>query len=294
MIEFTEILDGDSWELFARDFFASLGFVIEIDPSRGPDGGRDLIVSEQLSGRLHTRKFTWLVSCKHNASSGKSVGVNDELNINERLKQHKCDGFLGFYSTMASSGLYDRLNSLAIQDYVIYDHKKIEGYFFDLGFSKIALRYFPRSYVALRPIQQIVDQHVKLECEICGCDWVKEAFRKPRMGIILSCWHENEYRSIDRVFVVCRGECDHKLEKKLHREKFYTGWQGIEDICNPLGFLKYCISYMNILHAGEKKYSKKAHETMTNIFIALSQRVLREVSNDDRRRLLQLIDVEGL
>jgi hypothetical protein len=84
MIDFKEI-SSENWELFARDFFSALGFVIEIDPSRGADAGRDLIISEQLNGKLHTEKFQWLVSCKHNAFSNKSVGIEDELNVQDRL-----------------------------------------------------------------------------------------------------------------------------------------------------------------------------------------------------------------
>ena len=105
MIDWTEIPNGDSWELFARDFLAELGFVIDIGPGRGADAGRDLVVSEQLRGRLRTKKFTWLVSCKNFAVSDKSVGPDQENNITDRLKQHDADGFIGFYSTVPSSGL---------------------------------------------------------------------------------------------------------------------------------------------------------------------------------------------
>ncbi len=55
MIDWREIADSDTWESFARDFLAELGFVIEVGPGRGPDAGRDLLVSEQLNGKLHTR-----------------------------------------------------------------------------------------------------------------------------------------------------------------------------------------------------------------------------------------------
>jgi hypothetical protein len=54
MIDWTEIADADTWELFARDFLAEIGFVIDIGPGRGADAGRDLLISEQLHGRLNT------------------------------------------------------------------------------------------------------------------------------------------------------------------------------------------------------------------------------------------------
>ena len=105
MIDWREI-DPDTWELFARDFLAELGFVIEVGPGRGPDAGRDLLVSEQLKGTLHTNKFTWLVSCKHFAGSGKSVGTENEVNITDRLEHHSADGFWVSTPRCQAAGLW--------------------------------------------------------------------------------------------------------------------------------------------------------------------------------------------
>src|SRR5262245_16186193 len=110
MIDFGEIANGDAWEAFCRDYLVALGLLVEIPPGRGLDGGRDLLLKEQLRGSLASRPFTWLVSCKHYASSGKSVGTTEELNIRDRLEQHKAEGFLGFYSTLPSAALITKLN----------------------------------------------------------------------------------------------------------------------------------------------------------------------------------------
>lgn len=105
MIDFTEIQNGEVWELFARDFLEAYGFYIESPPSRGADDGKDMLVTERLGGRLGTYEFKWLVSCKHKATSQRSVSEQDEQNILERLRAFGADGFIGFYSTIASSGL---------------------------------------------------------------------------------------------------------------------------------------------------------------------------------------------
>ncbi|MGH1399396.1 MAG: restriction endonuclease [Alphaproteobacteria bacterium] len=299
MIDFTEIDDGDDWELFARDFFSALGFVIELDPSRGADGGKDFIISEQVSGKLRTHKFRWLVSCKHNATSGKSVGPKEEPDIRERLEQHGCEGFIGFYSTLSSTGLSDRLDALKqsahIEDFAIYDGKKITGYFYDTGFSRLASRYFPKSYENMRPIQQIVDKHVSLECEICGCDWVKEIMLKPQMGIVLSVFPMggNGHREIEDVCVVCKGDCDQQYQNSLHAKGKMSNWEDIEDLCNPLGFLKNCLTYMNMLHSDEYKISDQAHDNQKTIYIAIAQRVLREISDEEKERIAELSLFEG-
>ncbi len=145
MIDYKEIKGGEAWELFCRDYLVAQGLVVKIPPDRGPDGGRDLLVKEQLKGMLATRPFTWLVSCKHYAESEKSVGVNDETNIVDRLTQHQADGFIGFYSTIASSALVDRLTKLhdqgKIKAFEIYDGARIETGFHDVGLSSVSLQH---------------------------------------------------------------------------------------------------------------------------------------------------------
>lgn len=300
MIDFKEIPSSDDWELFARDFFSQLGFVIESDPSRGPDGGKDLIISEQISGVLHTQKFTWLVSCKHFATSGKSVGVEDESNITERLRQHKCDGFIGFYSTISSTALSTRLEALKqngdVTDFCIYDHQKIAGYFYEVGLSRLANRYFPMSYAKIRPLQQIVDKHIELKCEICDCDWIKKIMVQPNMGIVV--YADKGFGTPDRItddiFICCKGDCDDQLKNRLHAQGYFDTWQDIEDLCKPLFFLKDILTYMNILHAGDKKFSYTAHDKMKTIYIAASQRVLREITEEDRKNFNRSLAFEGL
>ena len=154
MIDYKEIKDGEAWELFCRDYLVAQGLVVEIPPGRGADGGRDLLVKEQLKGILATRPFTWLVSCKHYAESGRSVGTNDETNITDRLKQHKAEGFIGFYSTIASSALVNRLKELhdqgTIEAFDIYDGARIETGFHDVGLSGVLLQHLPESHTSLR------------------------------------------------------------------------------------------------------------------------------------------------
>ncbi|KRR28150.1 hypothetical protein CQ14_38425 [Bradyrhizobium lablabi] len=192
MINWKEISDGDQWELFTRDFLSELGFVIEIGPGRGADAGRDILVSEQLKGRVQSKKFSWLVSCKHFATSEKAVGPDQETNITDRLKHHSAKGFLGVYSTMPSSSLINRLQEYLdrgdIEAYEIFDAKKIEAHFASAGMSKLALRYFPISYGRLRPIQQILGTKVEILCDVCGADILaRSVLETARANIVWEC-----------------------------------------------------------------------------------------------------------
>ncbi|MFI5141096.1 MAG: restriction endonuclease, partial [Bacteroidia bacterium] len=112
LIDFKEIPQSngtmptqDIFEKFARDFFKSIGYEIELDPARGADGGIDIKVSELIDNK----KFFWLVSCKHYAHTGKSITKKIETDINDRIVQEKCDGFIGFYSTIANASLSQAL-----------------------------------------------------------------------------------------------------------------------------------------------------------------------------------------
>src|SRR5437867_920193 len=112
-IDFKEIPpDLDTFEMFAREFLELTGYRIVSGPDRGADQGRDLIAEETRTGVGGKTTVRWLVSCKHMAHSGRAVGVDDELNISDRVRAHRCQGFIGFYSTLASAGLTQRLEAL--------------------------------------------------------------------------------------------------------------------------------------------------------------------------------------
>jgi hypothetical protein len=53
-----------------------------------------LIVEEIRTGIAGETSLKWLVSCKHNAHSGISVKPEDERDIHDRVRTHKCQGFL--------------------------------------------------------------------------------------------------------------------------------------------------------------------------------------------------------
>ena len=42
--------EQDSFELFSRDFLAFLGYKVLLNPSRGADSGKDVVVEEKRSG----------------------------------------------------------------------------------------------------------------------------------------------------------------------------------------------------------------------------------------------------
>lgn len=146
----SKIGNSDSFEFFAREFLKELGYRIINDPARGPDGGVDLIVGE----KTNLGEIKWLVSCKHYANGGSTVGTTQEQNISDRIDSSGCDGFMGFYSTHASQFLMDNLDKKKSKyAYYIFDSEKIERYIIgDLKFDKLFLRFFPDSFSKVRKL----------------------------------------------------------------------------------------------------------------------------------------------
>ncbi|MFN7898919.1 MAG: hypothetical protein ACK5N0_04515 [Synechococcaceae cyanobacterium] len=155
MIDFKAIpqankTDGnqDRFELFARDFVKALGYEVEEQPGRGQDGGKDLLIRESLTGILQTIPRRWLLSAKHFAHSGKAVGTKDEINIRDRVDTFDADGFLGFYSTLPSSGLINAFKGLKKHIQVDhFDSARIGQYLLtDRRLDSVFKYYFPESY----------------------------------------------------------------------------------------------------------------------------------------------------
>lgn len=143
----------DTFELFARDLLTEIGYQVIEEPARGADSGKDLIIQEKRTGIGGETDFRWLVSCKHFAHNnkgkkGQSVTPADEENILDRVKSKNCDGFIGFYSTVASESLMNTFRGLSRQiGYQTFDSEKIESLI--VGYRErenLFLRYFPNSY----------------------------------------------------------------------------------------------------------------------------------------------------
>ncbi|PBB52310.1 MULTISPECIES: restriction endonuclease [Mesorhizobium] len=300
MIDFKEIPDGDAWEAFCRDYLVALGLVVEIPPAKGPDGGLDLLVKEQLRGSLASRPFTWLVSCKHYATSGKSVGTADEINITDRLEQHGADGFIGFYSTMASAALVTRLKELRdqkkIESYEIYDGTRIENGFHDAGLSGVLLQHLPKSHTSLRPIHPLLGRYQSLPCDVCGKDLLKASVTKETLRNITFAtrYGIGDEPIIESVHFVCKGECDQRMDHLIHNRGLTTAWDDISDYCNPLIFIRRITGYTNQMRTAPNSYAKAAHDRLINFYITLSQRTLRQTNGEDRKALIDAIELEGL
>ncbi|WP_437989802.1 restriction endonuclease [Sorangium sp. So ce145] len=300
LVDFSEVeASGEDWEAFARDFLAAEGFAIESPPDRGADGGKDLLVSERLSGTYSKYPFRWLVSCKHFASSGRAVSPKDEINLLERLRAFRADGFLGFYSTTPTSGLGNQLRALRdshdLRDYKIFDARLIENHLVRIGYSHLLLRYFPVSYRSIKPLHRLTDEYRPLSCAACGDDILKKLHLRSYDALVgIARRREGGKDYIVDVYWACKGRCDRAVSSVWHGKRVMTGWEDISDLVIPAWYVRWCLTIMSRLRNGYDVYEDKAYDRMKYLIVALGQRVFREQTEEEMARLKVLIEMPML
>ena len=286
----------DTFELFTRDFLSFLGYKIITDPGRGADGGVDLIVEERRTGVGGETHVKWLVSCKHKAFSGSSVSPTDEANIRDRVEANHCQGFIGFYSTLASSGLSTNLEGMKSKfEYQIFDKEKIEGHLLHSAKGlEIAERYFPVSLSAWRtenpqPAKIFVEKP-SLKCKVCD----KELLEQDDYGLI-TLWnrvrtdYKKEPEYVELVFWTCRGHCDYVLAQSIISKNLnlWDGWEDISDVMMPTIFIKWVMCIMNEQRKGVI-YSDDAFKNLKEFMLQVFPYVSRHLTDKEKERVKSL------
>lgn len=267
------------------------------DPDRGPDGKKDLIVEEVITGIASEYTIRWLVSCKHFAHSGSAVKDTDEINIKERLSQHRCDGVMGVYSTLPAVSLSGILSG--IDNSVVYDHEKIESLLLrDSGGQRIASRYFPKSYSSFiieNPVPaDLFSDAVSINCEVCGADLLSGE----KQGIYVSFSHSPELdeqgnvsfhdNQIQEIHFACKGECDTKLCNH-YRETYDSNlWEDVDDLKHPTLWIKHLMAFINYTYE-HNGLSEKAFNTMKQMFIRSYPYVARNMTTKEKEKVKQLL-----
>lgn len=266
----------DTFEMFARDFLEFMGYKIIVGPDRGADGGRDLLVQEKRSGVGGETTIKWLVSCKHKAHSGNSVSPSDEKNIYDRVISNNCNGFIGCYSTLASSGLNSLLCGMKDKfEIQIFDKEKIEGNLLHSSRGlEIADRYFHNSLAKWRKEDpspaEIFHEKPSLRCKVCQ----KELLDEDDNGVI-TIWQkreeqENKPLHIEYIFWTCRGNCDAVLARYIRskNQNVYDGWEDISDVMMPIIFIKWIMTIMNEQKSGVT-YSDEAFKNLKEFLLVI-------------------------
>ena len=251
--------EQDTFEFFARDLLEALDFTIESEIGRGSDDRKDIVVSETIKGKISSHKKYYLVSCKHfsHSKNQKSVGNSDEVDIIGRLRSNKCDGFIGFYSTIASSALVREIEKTQqnyaneFKTYDFIDKARIETLLEENEKTlKIFKKYLPDSFV-LYSKNNIRSGIYKKEPEI-QCHCCKSNILDNLDGFIIKIvkYKRDHNHFIKRetgtsfVHDIIFSCCECEIEVKNHIKDNYppdynSYWSDIIDYTDPKKFLNH-------------------------------------------------------
>ena len=209
----------DHFEQFAADLLQTIRYEIIRPPDRGADGKKDLIVEEIRSGIDGKTNIKWLVSCKHFAHSQKkrSVRDSDEPDIGDRLKAHGCDGFIGFYSTIPSSSLTNKLFNSKIQ-HIIYGPAEIEKKVLSNSErDRLLLMYFPSTFEKhqdqIASINKDTDKNLFVLNEDALLNASKTAIILLEIEKIKSKYHSSEWENREKILYKLYRYTDHSSYK---------------------------------------------------------------------------------
>lgn len=163
-IDFTNLISpvpGEGLEQLVRQIGRRKG-LSPVWSGRGPDGGRDLLFLEILSGSISNHRIKWLVSCKDRAGSGESVTERDlpASGIRDKLDQHRADGFLLVTTTTVSASAkalidgLDRSTGGSIHT-CVWDSSELAAILLEAGNQDLLKQFLPESYKLVKGLTSI-------------------------------------------------------------------------------------------------------------------------------------------
>ena len=284
--------DQDTFELFARDFLEDLGYRIIQGPGRGSDCGRDLIVEESRTGVGGETLVRWMVSCKHFAHSGKSVGMEQETNITDRIMAGGATGFLAFYSTVPSSAIVTRLRELAPNyESSIFDSAKIETCLLRSNSGhRLFSRYFPASYgvwtEANPPKPKLYFKEELLECANCGRNLLGEG----RIGLsMLVQWEDKTTGDIEAIYWCCKGACDTLLNSQHKGSNNRDLWHELREYSAPTLYILSLTNQLARMNEG-RRYTPDALKELYRFWVLMFHQVSRNLTPKERDLVERKLD----
>jgi hypothetical protein len=242
----------------------------------------------------HNYPFKWLVSCKHNATSGRAVSEGEEPNVMERIGSFKADGFLGMYSTVPTSGFNTRLRDLRdagkIKDYSVIDGRQLERDLVTVGYSSLMMRYLPASYQKLKPAHNLTKNYLPLICCRCEEDIFQKLLDPGYIGanFVQRITKEDSGRPhIGMVYVICKT-CDRGRERGI-REQF----EELRHLLIPPYYLRWQMSVINRLRDGTLTFEDEAFQKFKEIMITVAQKTMRYTSESDFESFNNMVRIFG-
>jgi len=159
-VDFTQIESGEEFELLCEDLLQAMGFSIVQQPTRGQEGGKDLIISEIVRDKMgFTEERKTLVQCKHKARSGKAVGFGEVANYRDAMDQYKVQRYLLITSTLPTEDVRTKFEATSKKgDYIALVWSKGDLARFLDEHPDVRERYFPSEAEAPTPAGALAER----------------------------------------------------------------------------------------------------------------------------------------
>jgi hypothetical protein len=203
---------------------------------------------------------------------------------------------MGFYSTLPSSSLLDRLKQLQSSfEWQIIDNVNIEGALLSSdGGIAIGRRHLPasmRSWIQEHPKPPEMFKSAHVLCDRCGRDLLN-----PPQGIFCLWWkisQESGMKEYIDFYCSCKGRCDDIMSALIegrHGDDVYESWQDIDDFTIPILYLKVFESHMTRLQRGGK-WTDEVFERFITFLISVFPLVARHPTSSESKRLEELREI---
>lgn len=165
ILEFNEISDHKKFEELVVSYFEDLklekghGIVdIKVKPSGiGTDGGRDILVTLNVTDTIATFRKRWVVQCKFHKSNISTDKISD-INIPTLIHSYKASGYLLICRespTSKLSELFERLekNCMFGNKYEIWSGEQFKKRI--ITNKRIIQQFFPKYFEYLKKLEPI-------------------------------------------------------------------------------------------------------------------------------------------
>ena len=162
-LDLVEIADHKKFEDLVVSYFEDLKSEqvnnitdIKIKPSGvGTDGGRDILITANISDGITTYNKTWVIQCKFHASDI-STAILKDINLPTLIHSYHAIGYLLICREKATSkltDLFERLeqNCIFQNKYIIWNGEQFKTKI--LNREKILEQYFPEYYAYITKLK---------------------------------------------------------------------------------------------------------------------------------------------
>ena len=153
IVDFTEIKTGEEFQEFVEDLLRAGNFHPQAG-GRGPDGGKDLIVTADVEDGLGAyQRRRYLVECKHYAHSARAVTPSDVGNVVHKITKFEADAYLLVTSTTVTNNLMEELDAISTDPRLpfvtlCWNRNRLQQEL--LKHDAVFATYFPRSFAQYR------------------------------------------------------------------------------------------------------------------------------------------------